>query len=536
MSNKYGKLLFCGLLTLFASGCGLRGLNFTSSVVNAPTVPPKLVLTGYANSTANVALLMNAADKDDLSVVKSILEYGTNVNAKDTFGATALIHASNSGNKDIVECLLLNGANVNTIDLSGYTPLIVAAKNGYQDIVNLLLEHGADPNAQTINYAYEDKCPWLDTDGHEFTALMEAIKNIQIGKSDENYNAIVKTLIANKAHINVSCSEMGGDGVTPLMLAVYNHNLDMVKLLLAHKAYLNEIKSPDGSNNETPLTWTAFQDAMYPDPAIFSIAKLLIKAGENINQQNRFGYTALMLADGSVFHLLLEHGASVNTREFKDGLTPLMIAAKHKNTDAMSALIRHGANVNARANDGSTPLMIAAKSDNLDGIKLLYKSGANIYAMDDNSSTVMTYITGDDQNGIKKYLVEHGAPADYDAAQIQELISYMTRSLIRHKTTNIKVDEDEGDTVLMLASYFGKLDAVKSLIQHGANVNAVNKKNQTALSFAASNGLVDVTRYLLEHGANVNIMDNENNTPLHLAEQGNYKDVVNLLKQYDAKY
>ncbi|OHX00731.1 ankyrin-like protein [Colletotrichum incanum] len=57
---------------------------------------------------------------------------------------------------------------------------------------------------------------------------------------------------------------------------------------------------------------------------------------------------------------------------------------------------------------------------------------------------------------------------------------------------------EKGDTLLMLAAYYGHADLVKLLIQHGADPNRLNDKRQSPLAGAVFKGLDSV---LLEGGA-----------------------------------
>ncbi|WQF87008.1 Putative ankyrin repeat-containing domain superfamily [Colletotrichum destructivum] len=60
---------------------------------------------------------------------------------------------------------------------------------------------------------------------------------------------------------------------------------------------------------------------------------------------------------------------------------------------------------------------------------------------------------------------------------------------------------EKGDTLLMLAAYYGHADLVKLLIQHGADPNRLNDKRQSPLAGAVFKGLDPVIEVLLEGGA-----------------------------------
>lgn len=61
---------------------------------------------------------------------------------------------------------------------------------------------------------------------------------------------------------------------------------------------------------------------------------------------------------------------------------------------------------------------------------------------------------------------------------------------------------DNGDSLIMLASYHGHLDTVRALLRHQADPNRVNDKNQTPLAAALFKSYDEIIEALLEAGAN----------------------------------
>lgn len=59
----------------------------------------------------------------------------------------------------------------------------------------------------------------------------------------------------------------------------------------------------------------------------------------------------------------------------------------------------------------------------------------------------------------------------------------------------------------MVAASRGKLNFVRGLIEHGADVNAEDEDNWTPLLFAAKEGHDEVVSELLDHGAQVDHRD-----------------------------
>jgi ankyrin repeat protein len=88
-----------------------------------------------------------------------------------------------------------------------------------------------------------------------------------------------------------------------------------------------------------------------------------------------------------------------------------------------------------------------------------------------------------------------------------------------------------GTTALMGAALRGYAAVCQSLLEEGADVDAVNDQNQTALSFAASQGYRDVVFVLLDHGPSnaTSMQDTGGRTPLLHAISGGHVGCVQRL-------
>jgi ankyrin repeat protein len=82
---------------------------------------------------------------------------------------------------------------------------------------------------------------------------------------------------------------------------------------------------------------------------------------------------ALQLVDA-----MLRHGADLDAKD-ENGLTPLMWAARFDHRQVTTMLLKHGADVNAPDNDGNTTLLLTMHNsgDNLEMLRLLLAHGAN---------------------------------------------------------------------------------------------------------------------------------------------------------------
>lgn len=69
----------------------------------------------------------------------------------------------------------------------------------------------------------------------------------------------------------------------------------------------------------------------------------------------------------------------------------------------------------------------------------------------------------------------------------------------------VNVQDDEGNSLLMLAAYRGHLGTVRTLIELGADVNLRNGRDQTPIAGALFKGEDDIVRELLRAGAELDV-------------------------------
>ena len=100
-----------------------------------------------ARDATNQIPLHRAAAKGHVDVVLLLIERGAEVDSCDNWGWTPLHRSSREGHLEVSRTLLDYGANVNARQQNHWTPIYLSASNGYLEIVKLLLERGADLHA-----------------------------------------------------------------------------------------------------------------------------------------------------------------------------------------------------------------------------------------------------------------------------------------------------------------------------------------------------------------------------------------------------
>jgi ankyrin repeat protein len=109
---------------------------------NGSSVAPR----GQADQTP----LHAAAHNGDLEMVRVLLEYEVDVDARSENGMTPLNTAPRGNHDDprVVRLLIERGADPNSRSSKGFTPLHFASKNGRVEIARVLIEHGANVEAK----------------------------------------------------------------------------------------------------------------------------------------------------------------------------------------------------------------------------------------------------------------------------------------------------------------------------------------------------------------------------------------------------
>jgi len=157
-----------------------------------------------------------------------------------------------------------------------------------------------------------------------------------------------------------------------------------------------------------------------------------------------------------------------------------------------------------------TPLSTAIKVQNLMIIEYILASGAD---------PQMEIGDLDNQQSPLFYAIELNRP---DIVQI--LLSY------KASCNNPAAEEF---TALHIAAMSGKLAIAKTLIQHGAHINAVCSFGETPLHKAATAGKFEIVSYLLHCGASPDIKNESGRTALDVAlTVNNSQEILHLLQQF----
>jgi uncharacterized protein len=230
---------------------------------------------------------------------------------------------------------------------------------------------------------------------------------------------------------------------SPLADAVQHGDAQAVQALLKKKIDVNAPQA-DGT---TALHWAAYRSDA-------DSAAALIRAGANVNVKNKYGVTPLALAadqgSASVLNLLLKAGAKPNDpiNFVNAGETPLMHAARSAKVDAVTTLVRAGADVNVKETwSGQTALMWAAADGDSAMVSGLLELGADLKARSNGGTTPFVFA------------VRKG-----DMRTVQAMLA-------AGADVNEKRSGDSA-TPLLVAIINGRADVVDLLLDKGADPNA----------------------------------------------------------------
>ncbi len=444
-----------------------------------------LVVTASLVAADRDFRLANAAERQDWQTVRALLKAKVNVNAAQADGATPLHWAAHSDNLDIVDLLLLAGADVNAANDHGVTPLSLACENGNAAVAERLVKAGANVNAT------------LPAQGE--TVLMAAALSGQVD--------IVKMLLEHGADVNAKTVR---SGQTALMWATSQNHDNVVRLLIERGADVRG-RSRGGF---TPMLFAAQQGNI-------GIARILMTAGVGVNADGP-GVAPLLIAINSgrvPFALfLLEQGADARVSSARNGESALHMAISiggrqigfdpdapvrepPKKLELIQALLARGADPNVRASRVT--------------LRSITGAGSGLGAEDADNFGV-----GRTRRGATPFWV---AAEDADVPSMRALLE---------GGADPKMVTDDNTTPLMAAAGLGHggdryerfwstaraFEAVRFLVDHGADVNATSNAGFTALHGTAFVGADAAAEYLQQHGANLNAQDFIKRTPYRIAQ------------------
>ncbi|WP_223836633.1 ankyrin repeat domain-containing protein [Paenibacillus oceani] len=218
--------------------------NETPQQPNETPAPPAAAPQDERSAGEMSKQLIEAAERGETGVVKTLILQGAAIDARDDRGRTAVMAATHANKPETVKALIGAGANIHIQDGRQDNPFLYAGAEGLLDILKLTIEAGADTK-RTNRYGGTALIPAAER-GHVdivkelltttdvdvnhinrlgWTALMEAVV---LGNGGVKHQQIVQLLIDHKADVNIPDK----DGVTALEHAVKRKYKDIERILI----------------------------------------------------------------------------------------------------------------------------------------------------------------------------------------------------------------------------------------------------------------------------------------------------------------
>ncbi|HNP61731.1 MAG TPA: ankyrin repeat domain-containing protein [Nitrospirales bacterium] len=174
--------------------------------------------------------LFEAVGRNDVAMVRQLLNQGASIHAQDGKGQTALLVAVDRNHLESAKVLIEAGADVNAQDRQLDSPLLLAGARGYLEILQLILEAKPDfgiynrfggtalipacerGHVETVRRLLETEVDINHVNQLGWTALLEAII---LSDGGPRHQEIVQMLMKAGADVNLP----DGDGISPLQHA-----------------------------------------------------------------------------------------------------------------------------------------------------------------------------------------------------------------------------------------------------------------------------------------------------------------------------
>lgn len=249
-------------------------------------------------------------------------------------------------------------------------------------------------------------------------------------------------------------------------------------------------------------------------------------------------FTACMVNDKNIVEILISYGINVNVKD-ENHMTPLHQACMRGDLEIVKLLISSGAEINAKSKDGTTPINMASHSQQSKVAQFLKKNGADMDVFDAiavgdiNLLIELSKTAGFDFNQVNTKHTIKGCPLLNFACRYGyvDIINYL---LINNANIN-SVSNSAHQYPLHEAVSSGNEDALKILLDFGANINIENSYGWTALHFAASRGYLNIVQIIINAEGDVNYLDRDGRSPLFFASQGHKVEIVKILIENSAK-
>uniref|UniRef100_A0A3B4YEH0 Retinoic acid induced 14 n=1 Tax=Seriola lalandi dorsalis TaxID=1841481 RepID=A0A3B4YEH0_SERLL len=203
-----------------------------------------------------------------------------------------------------------------------------------------------------------------------------------------------------------------------------------------------------------------------------------------------------------VASLLAKKGVSAVKLD-SEGKSALHVAAARGQTDCLSVILAHGADLSVTDAAGFSPLHLAAKNNHIECCKKLIQSKCPIDAVDSTGKTSL-----------------HHAAASGNIQTVQ---------LLCELKSPINLKDSDGLTSLLLSAKHAHAEVCCTLLDCGAEINASDSSGRTALMLASESNAASVVDVLVHRGADLSAVDSQGHDVGHYAKVSGNSEVRTVL-------
>ena len=533
-------------------------------------------------------LLRNAAEKGLAGLFSRVAEEGADLTFPIEDGGTLLHAASAGGSVPILETLLSKGLDINLQDANGWAPLHFAAEMGRGGAVTLLLGHKADSNARTLmgQTAYniavengnEDVARSLKEKGADPSPpRFPELKGPYLGQETPGRKPEVfaKGIVSGRygLHSNVVFSPDGREAFWSIMIPPRGRGYGTGKTLVSRMVEGRWTYPVEAVVDGIPLDDVAF---FHPDGTkLYDMAVRPLAPGGKPGKENIWEWKKTGGAWGEPRPL--DDAINNNSLHWQFGVdrkghvyVSLNIPGSFGESDIYVSRLSGG---RYQRPENLGPGVNSAGREEFPfiepgGAYLLFVRDFDIYVsfpdaegkwgeakklgpeINTRGMELLPVVSPDGRflffsRGQDTYWVDAGIFKDLKPekeTEGEELFSAakegdvqkMKALLARNRDLVKSTDTGMGATALHWAAIYGRKEAARVLLEHGADVNATEIHSGTAMHWAAHFNNAEVIDWLLDKGARIDHANQMGRTPLHVAARRGCLDVARRLVERGA--